>query len=344
MTVRSPSTPAPSTATPTTEGGGVYNFGQLSVAQSTFSENEADYDGGGVYNRGLFSASQSTFSGNAAVYAGGGLYNAFNFVPTAAAKREPGKPTAVDMEIVNSTLSGNRVTNVEGGGGGVYNNGPLTILNSTFYTNTAVSESGGGLFNQEGADLSFANSVIAHSASGDCLNWGTITSNVNNLIEDASCSADFSGDPLLGSLADNGGPTLTHLPQTGSPAIDAGDNASAAGLTYDQRGVGFPRVVSGTVDIGAVEVSVEPPTLTASNDSPTLLGTATNLTATLTGVMSPPATFTWDFGDALAGTGQTVAHTYGAFGLYTAIVTAANGVVTVTATTRVTITEQPILI
>jgi PKD repeat protein len=323
-------------------GGGVYNYGQLSVSQSTFSENEADYEGGAVYNEGLFSASQSTFSGNAAVYAGGGLYNAFNFVPTSAAKREPGKPAAVDMEIVNSTLSGNRVTNVEGGGGGVYNNGPLTILNSTFYTNTAVSESGGGLFNQEGADLAFANTVIAHSAGGDCLNWGNITPNVSNLIEDGSCDADFSGETLLGPLTNNGGPTLTHLPLAGSSLIDGGDNASAAGLTYDQRGGGFPRVVSGTVDIGAVEVSVEPPTLTASNDSPTLLGTATNLTATLTGVMSNP-TFTWNFGDALAGTGQTVAHTYGAFGLYTATVTAANGVVTVTATTRVTITEPPLL-
>jgi PKD repeat protein len=323
-------------------GGGIYNYGQLAVSQSTFSENRADYDGGGVYNRGLFSASQSTFSGNAAVYAGGGLYNAFNSVSTSAAEREPGRPTAVDMEIVNSTLSGNRVTNVEGGGGGIYNNGPLTVLNSTFYTNTAVSESGGGLFNQEGADLSFANTVIAHSAGGDCLNWGNINSNANNLIEDESCNVDFSGDPLLGPLADNGGPTLTHLPLTASPLIDMGDNDSAAALTYDQRGPGFPRVASGTVDIGAVEVAAQPPTLTAINDSPTLLGTTTNLTATLTGVMSAP-TFTWAFGDGLGGTGQSVAHTYAAFGLYTAIVTAANGVITVTATTLVTITEPPLL-
>jgi PKD repeat protein len=326
-----------------TSGGGVYNYGQLSVSQSTFSENEADFEGGGVYNEGLFSASQSTFNGNAAAYAGGGVYNAFYFAPTRAAQREPGKPTVVDMEIVNSTLSENRVTNVEGGGGGVYNNGPLTILNSTFYTNTAVLSGSGGLFNQEGADLSFANTVIAHSAGGDCLNWGTITSNVNNLIEDESCGADFSGDPLLGLLSNNGGPTLTHLPLTGSPVIDMGDNASATGLTYDQRGPGFPRVVSSTVDIGAVEVSVEPPTLTATNDSPTLLGTTTNLTATLTGVMSPPATFTWAFGDALIGAGQTPTHTYGAVGVYTATVTAANGVVTVTATTLVTITEPPLL-
>ena len=44
----------------------------------------------------------------------------------------------------------------------------------------------------------------------------------------------------------------------GSPAIDAGSNALAVDangnpLTTDQRGAGFPRVVNGTVDIGAFE-------------------------------------------------------------------------------------------
>jgi len=33
-------------------------------------------------------------------------------------------------------------------------------------------------------------------------------------------------DPLLGSLADNGGPTLTHALLAGSPAINAGDPAA----------------------------------------------------------------------------------------------------------------------
>src|SRR5262249_49758533 len=38
----------------------------------------------------------------------------------------------------------------------------------------------------------------------------------------------------------------------GSPAIDRGDNEGAP--EWDQRGAGFPRVVNGTVDIGAFEV------------------------------------------------------------------------------------------
>jgi hypothetical protein len=63
---------------------------------------------------------------------------------------------------------------------------------------------------------------------------------------------------MLGTLADNGGLTPTMLPQPGSPAIDAGDNSSATDtsnnlLEYDQRGIGYPRINHGTVDLGAAE-------------------------------------------------------------------------------------------
>jgi hypothetical protein len=57
------------------------------------------------------------------------------------------------------------------------------------------------------------------------------------------------GDPRLGPLANNGGPTLTHAPLPGSPVIDAG--TSDLHLLTDQRG--FPRVQGNATDIGAVE-------------------------------------------------------------------------------------------
>jgi hypothetical protein len=43
----------------------------------------------------------------------------------------------------------------------------------------------------------------------------------------------FTGDPLLGPLQDNGGPTWTHALLPGSPALDAGHSG---GLATDQRG------------------------------------------------------------------------------------------------------------
>jgi hypothetical protein len=83
-------------------------------------------------------------------------------------------------------------------------------------------------------------------------------------------SSDLTGsiaqrkDPLLGPLQMNGGPTLTRLPQTGSPAINNGINV---GQTTDQRGLPRTWVLAGYpsqsgadgTDIGAVEVQSAPP-------------------------------------------------------------------------------------
>ena len=55
---------------------------------------------------------------------------------------------------------------------------------------------------------------------------------------------------LLGPLADNGGPTLTHALLAGSPAIDAAD--AAACPATDQRGVVRPRDAG--CDVGAFEL------------------------------------------------------------------------------------------
>ncbi len=97
------------------------------------------------------------------------------------------------------------------------------------------------------------------TSGGDCSVLGgrggdpaTIVAS-HTLVEDGTCitpgvDGNLSGDPLLGPLADNGGPTLTHLPELGSPLIDAGDNATC--LSEDQRGL--PRD-DGSCDIGSVE-------------------------------------------------------------------------------------------
>ena len=70
-------------------------------------------------------------------------------------------------------------------------------------------------------------------------------------------------NPLLGPLANNGGPTMTHALLVDSPAIDAGDPAAMAGMNgvpeFDQRGEPHLRVRDGdatediAIDIGAYE-------------------------------------------------------------------------------------------
>jgi hypothetical protein len=80
--------------------------------------------------------------------------------------------------------------------------------------------------------------------------------------------------------------------------------------------------------------------LAAANDSPTPLGEPTHFTATV--VSGTNVLYTWAFGDGAAGSGARPAHTYPNVGAYTAVVTAANDINTLTATTRVTITDAPI--
>src|SRR5229473_3483470 len=84
-------------------GGGILNYGTLTLSNSTLSGNSATYDGGGILNngRGTVTISNSRLSGNSAsggYYAsGGGIFNS-------------GTAT-----ISNSTLSDNRATYYGGG-------------------------------------------------------------------------------------------------------------------------------------------------------------------------------------------------------------------------------------
>ena len=213
-------------------GGGVYNGGTLTITNSTFSGNSAPWYGGGVYNGGTLTITNSTFSANSANSSGGGIHSYGT------------------LTVTNSTFSGNSAL---GYGGGIAHWGvsTLTVANSTFSGNSA--NYGGGIYNY--STLNYANTILANSTSGgDCYNDGTIGTNTNNLVEDGSCSASLSGDPNMGALADNGGPTQTMALLGGSPAINAGDDATCAAApvnTMDQRGVA--RLQGAHCDIGAYE-------------------------------------------------------------------------------------------
>ncbi|NEN91157.1 MAG: hypothetical protein F6K48_20510 [Okeania sp. SIO3H1] len=230
-------------------GGGIYNrHGNTTIANSTIANNSTlmtselgSADGGGIFSRnGDLEISNSTVSGNSAVGLdktdGGGVYSKNG-----------------NLTVVNSTISYNSTAGKSADGGGIFSSsGIATITNSTIYGNSADGR-GGGLFSEGRTNLT--NTIIANSTSRDAvLNNSKIDTNLNNLIEDGHYNPFLSGDPGLGSLQNNGGSTETHALLPDSIAIDAGDNGGATGLTSDQRGQGFDRIVNGTVDIGAYEV------------------------------------------------------------------------------------------
>jgi CSLREA domain-containing protein len=267
------------------QGGGIYNSwgGTLTVSNSTLSGNSAHGDGGGIYNLGTLTVSNSTLSGNSANrFAGGGIYNFGT------------------LTVSNSTLSGNSASSR---GGGISNDSrSVTLINSTVVGNRADADgvdggTGGGIFTWDFHDTftTLFNTIVAGnlvgtgSTANDLANKNVESASRHNLVGDPGSAGGLShgtsgnivgkddgaggrtllplAEVLNPTLAANGGPTQTHALSAGSPARNAGDNSQIpAAVITDQRGLGFPRINGGTVDIGAFEVQSTantPPTANA---------------------------------------------------------------------------------
>ncbi|HLA74255.1 MAG TPA: family 16 glycosylhydrolase [Steroidobacteraceae bacterium] len=236
-------------------GGGIYSGdgSTLNVIDSTVSNNRTTLvDGGGIY--AFFNAAvrieNSTVSGNIAGNVGGGI-------------RMLGNAT-----IVNSTLSGNTST-AWFGGALFHTDGVANLVNSTVTANVAPASGNAalfvGTFTAADATLNIVNTIVAENRDLDG-NPGTgcfvapfgsgivtLVSGGTNVFTDTTC-APIASDQVVatagvGPLAANGGPTLTHALNGGSPALDAANPASCPAT--DQRGVARPQGPG--CDVGAVE-------------------------------------------------------------------------------------------
>jgi len=235
-------------------GGAIFMYsGALTIQSSTFNGNVATSNGGAIYlyRSGALTLTDSTLSGNQAA-SGGAIY----FYSAAAST------------INNSTISGNSAS-ADGGAIFLYDQ-TLTINNSTLSGNSAAGN-GGAIF-LYGSTLNLFSTIVANSTDAggtrDIVIGETGSVNAtNSLVFNGTITgtnvANITGaNPLLGPLANNGGPTLTHALLAGSPAINKGINPLA--LAFDQRGAGFARS-SGLTDIGAFEVQGAPPPPPATN-------------------------------------------------------------------------------
>jgi CSLREA domain-containing protein len=219
-------------------GGGIDNESVLTVADSTVSGNRGGDNGGGISSTGTLTVNRSTLSDNFG-FDGDGLNN------------------YGDATLTNTTLSGNGSISPGGRGGGIFNasGDSLTLRNDTIYQNIASAQAGdGGNLYKEGP-VSAKDTIVANAlTSGNCGGLGTITSLGRNLDYDSGgdihpcfVPPDLNGDPALGSLKDNGGPTRTHALGTLSAALNAGAGCEPT----DQRGV--PRPQGSACEIGAYE-------------------------------------------------------------------------------------------
>jgi hypothetical protein len=304
-------------------GGAIMNYpdATLTISDTLFADNVANFDGGAILNKGESAVYDSTFTGNTAVFGGGALSNrtgASLWLAGVVLRGNTGPGGGLynfagDVWLADTVLEGNtsetvggglynyagnatldRVTfsgnSARGGGGAWSYSGAITVTHATFSGNHASGFStytGGGLLNEAHnrarlRHVTFANNsapsagaALQNVAAGStelhltnvifAANPGQAAPPANcagqapttaafNLSTDTSCTPAGNGNrrgvpASLGPLANNGGPTLTHLPAPGSETVDHGQ--CLGGLTADQRGL--PRLVGAACDIGAVE-------------------------------------------------------------------------------------------
>ncbi len=204
----------------------------------------------------------STVSGNSDL---GGIYNGSTM-------------TIIDSTIAKNTLGGN------GTGGGILNGGTMTVIASTISGNTAPSA--GGIASGVSAVIHLGATIVAGNTGGNCgaAEPASLDSAGYNLTNDktgTACGFTAATDrvnknPLLGHLANNGGPTKTLLPGATSPAADVIPNPAPTlrGVAVcpgtDQRGVARPGQGETRCTIGAVEVG-STKTATPTTTSVTLI-------------------------------------------------------------------------
>jgi hypothetical protein len=204
--------------------GGIYNTGNITIKNSTISHNNADSLTNGLLNTGEMEITHSTISDNGLITYGDAIWN---------------KGT---LNVVNSTISDNQGVGIENDkdaeGPGV-----VTLSSVTFSGN-------GSALNSVTETIVIQNTLFGPQQNAACSPFTAVFSIGTSMDTDGSCNiTTVSPNSLnLGPLADNGGPTQTHVLGQGSVAIDA---AAGSCLINDQRGVHRPQ--GADCDVGAYE-------------------------------------------------------------------------------------------
>jgi hypothetical protein len=241
-------------------GGAVHTGGQVSIVAGTLNGNSA---AGGIDPDPLGNGGDGSARGGAIANEG-------------------------TLTLTNATITGNRTSarNTEfivfpgtGTGGGIGNGGSLTLISDTLSENSAaggtVGPNDGGDLLVGGTRIVVANTILSAGTPDECsaalgssdhgynLEYGNGTARNTCGLSTSPPSYDRLGNPLLGDLASNGGPTQTMALGPLSDAINrippaACVDALGHPLTADQRGLPRPFPTGGLCDIGAYEYQAIP--------------------------------------------------------------------------------------
>ncbi|MFN8637750.1 MAG: right-handed parallel beta-helix repeat-containing protein [Chloroflexota bacterium] len=225
----------------TQNGLAISNQGNLTIDTTTISD-----------NRGVVVTGLANFAGASATITNSLFVNNVGNSSSGATLRTDGA-----LNVANTTLSGNSGPTA---GGIQFGGGNVALVNVTVANNTGPG------FRTQGGGIFLQNVLLANNTGGNCNGAPNISGQAPNLQQnfdsDGACAfpagSNLTGNPHLGPLASNGGPTQTHALQLGSPAIDVANCSAAA--PADQRGTSRPRDGNGDTvaqcDIGAFERTV----------------------------------------------------------------------------------------
>ena len=255
--------------------------------------------------------------------------------PSAACRPATASSTTLGQStILTATATGSNITYVWTLGDGATASGSTTshIFGAAgIYTAVVTAANGGGSITAT-TRVTITNLAPIANAGAD---------------QSVSVNTPVTLDGSGSSDPDDHTPLTYRWQQTGGPAVSL-NNAAISQPTFTAPGTptvltftltvtdarGLPNTAPDQVIITVGDVPISG--LLASNSSSTTLGQSTILTATATG---SNITYAWNLGDGNNINGNTTTHIYGVTGFYTAVVTATNGFSSMTASTRVTITN-----
>jgi CSLREA domain-containing protein len=220
------------------DGGGILNFGKLTISRSTLSNNSAADRGGGIDNHGTLGVSNSTITKNSA-HESAGIDN----------------HKSGTLELTSSTVTDNSGTGVVNGGG------TITVRNSTVSLNSGDGISGDfgsntlrfiQVLDNTARGISFykshvtlANSTVARNQHGGIVNTGGSFS-----VSKSAIVANSSSDPgggIHNTVGDAFGRGSSELTLTNSTVARNSAPSGAGIFNGDRLGTATVRVINSTI-------------------------------------------------------------------------------------------------
>lgn len=252
-------------------GGGIRNYGTLTVQKVYVRDNQAHL-GAGIYNDGVLTLQKVTLAHNQAAAFGGGLYSFINGTVALVNVGIIANRANVGAGIYNAHTLVASLSTVAGNtkGGGIASDGTLVLVNTTISGNSDPGHTGdglailggtaqlihvtvtnnpgsphGGIYVTSGFVWLYNSIVYGNGPNPQCgtAKIGRFSDGGYNVLADQSCSywpgsGSILANPRLGPLADNGGYNLTHALTASSPAIDLVPTNRC--VSTDERGVARP--------------------------------------------------------------------------------------------------------